>query len=471
VNASRFAERAAVAELVSSLGPDKVATDPAAVARMLRDQSWLSPVLREAAAQSAPLAGDEALSAAVAPASTDELITVAAWAARHRVPLTVRGAATSNFGLLAADHGGIVVDMRSLRAVPTEVQGKGFAAPAGTAHSAFERAANDVGREMPVLTTTHATATIGGWLAGGHVGLGSGCHGAIWDGLVRSLTLVTLQERPELVTLHGAEMEPVLHTFGAGGLIANVVLESAPKHAWVEALGCFDHYEQAAQFVTELSLDRRYEHRAATAQDAGLTPGLDLALGAPQTGSVVLLIVDDAQFDDIASRAHAHGGRMVRWQPWTLGAQTRPSIAKMVYGHRMLWIKRRWPSAGFVHVYFDPKDPLAGQRALRTRVGDGLLMETKFIRSPWMSRALDLPAEGGELAASVVTVLDGTPERIHGVLAACAELGLKVQNSHTNVVEENGLFKDVGPLVRHKERVDPYNLVNPGRLRSATRRP
>ena len=465
------ASATAATELQRALGPEKVATDAGAIERMLRDQSWLSPVLQhDASSRSEQLGPTQGVHAAVMPTSLDELMLVASSAARHRVPLTMRGAATSNFGLLVADHGGLIVDMRRMRSEPTMAPDFAFTALAGTTHGAFERAARGRGREMPVLTTTFASATIGGWLTGGHVGLGSGYHGAIWDGLVQSLRLVTVEEEPRQVELKGTDLFPVLHTFGAGGVIGEVTLVSDARHDWIEAVAFFAHYEGAASFVTELSLDRKYRHRAATAQEAGLTPGLKWLQELRHQGSCTLLIIDEAQFDSIATLAAAHGGELLRWQPWTLPPQTRPSIAAMVYGHRMLWIKQFLPGAAFAHIYFDTSDPLAGQKALKARFGDTLLMETKFISSPWMIKAMGFDPAWPALAASVVVITDGRPEKVREVLAHCDHLGLRYQNSHTNVVEENGLFPDVSEIVAHKLRVDPYNLVNRGRLRSAKER-
>lgn len=466
--ATETTTKSAVAALASSLGETKIASEPASIERMLRDQSWLSPVLHQATAQHKEQAGStRGVAAALAPDSLDDLKSIAAMAARHRIPLTLRGAATSNFGLISPDFGGLLIDLRKLSGAP-EIRADGdIVALAGTAHGAIERAAWTAGRECPVLTTTHSNATIGGWLAGGHVGLGSGCHGAVWDDIVRAIRILTVEEEPKLIELTGDEAHPALHTFGAGGLIYDVTLRSEPRHIWDEVVGFFPTYEQAAAFVTELSLDTRFRNRAATAQDERLTSGQKAIATLGRSGSCALLIIDHEQRDEVAALAARHGGDLVFWQTWDLGISSKQSIAAMVYGHRMLWVKQFLPKAAFAHIYFDPADPLAGQQLLKDRFGANLLMETKFIRSPWMAKTLgfdpSLP-----LAASVVTIVEGTPQNVHDLLAACDELGLKYQSSHSNVVEENGLFPDVSGIVALKARVDPYNLVNRGRLRSAT---
>jgi FAD/FMN-containing dehydrogenase len=381
--------------------------------------------------------------------------------------MTIRGAATSNFGLISPDDGGILLDMRKLRGDSKILANDAISVLAGTPHGEIERTLWTVERECPVLTTTYSNATIGGWLAGGHVGLGSGCHGAIWDDLVFTVRILTVEEQPRLVKLHGNDIHPVLHTFGAGGIIYDVVLRTEPRHNWDEVVAFFPTYEKSAAFVTDLSLDNKYRHRSAAAQDERLTAGQKSISTLGERGSCALLIIDHDQYDDIARLAERHGGHLVFWQRWGLAPSARQSIASMVYGHRMLWVKQFLPTAAFAHIYFDIQDPLSGQRLLKDRFGDNVLMETKFIRSKWMAKALGFGESTPAVAASVVTIVDGNSQSVHALLSACDELGLKYQSSHSNVVEDNGLFSDVTSIVEHKSKVDPYNLVNRGRLRSA----
>ena len=63
------------------------------------------------------------------------------------------------------------------------------------------------------------------------------------------------------------------------------------------------------------------------------------------------------------------------------------------------------------------------------------------------------------------------PGKVAEVLDFCDTNNIKYQNSHTNVIEDNGLFSDIRPIVEMKAKLDPHNLLNRGRLRSATTRP
>jgi len=460
----------AVRELRRELGDRAVRASAADILRFLRDNSWLSPVhaqaLEKRSASGGLLLG---VCAVVTPANEDEVVRLAAIAARHRLPLTARGAGTSNFGLLSPEEGGIIVDMRALTAAPA-IEGNAARAPAGTVQGEIEKAANASDRELPVMTTTYAQATTAGWIAGGHVGLGSGVYGSVWDGNVTAVRVVTVEEEPRILELRGADAIPLLHTFGAIGLITEVSLRTVERHDWLEAVAFFPTFAQASAFVTEVSRDRAYRHRSAAAQEAALMPGLSALAPILQPGAGVLLILDGTQEAMFVSAARRHGGTLVAWQGWDVEAAGKPSIAAMVYGHRMLWVKRLLPEAAFLHIYFDPDDPDAGVKALKDRFGDEVLVEMKYVRSPWMLEALGYRRDA-TLPAAVVSLRDGSePGKVAAVLRTCDEMGLKYQNSHTNVIEDTGLFPDVEPLVRLKAEADPYDLLNRGRLRSARRR-
>ncbi len=460
----------AVRELRKTLGTTAVRSAPAEILRFLRDNSWLSPVHSQAmdkrSADGGLLLGVQAV---VTPPDEAAVVALAAIAARHRLPLTPRGAGTSNFGLLTPQVGGVIVDMRELTGRPEIARGSARVG-AGALQGDVERAARARGCELPVMTTTYAQATTAGWIAGGHVGLGSGIYGSVWDGTVAAARIVTIEEQPRTLDLAGADAVPLLHTFGAIGLITEVTMRTVELHDWVEAVAFFPTFAHASAFVTEISRDRAYRHRAAAAQEAELMPGLG-ALGAIlQPGAGVLLIIDGTQETMFSAAAKRNGGTLAIWQGWDVEATSKPSIAAMVYGHRMLWVKRLFPEAAFIHVYFDPDDPDAGVNALKARYGTEVLVEMKFVRSPWMLGALGYRRDA-TLPAAVVSLRNGSaPGVVDAVLRTCEEIGLKYQNSHTNVIEDNGLFPDVEPLVRLKAEADPYDLLNRGRLRSARRR-
>jgi hypothetical protein len=455
-----------VYELRRTLGSDAVCALSDEIAWLARDESWLSPVLhRQNELRTKEQGASFGVQAVVRPVSEDDVIKLARLAARRRVPLILRGAGTSNFGLIAPQDGGLIVDLRGLAGDP-QIDGGAVRAPAGTLQGNMEKAARAHGLELPVLTTTYATATIGGFLCGGHAGLGSSMHGAIWDGIVEAIRVVTVEETPRVLTLRGEEAHPLLHTFGVAGIITEVTMRAGPVHDWLEAVSYFPTFAQASAFATEISNDLRYCIRIVTAQEEGLMKGIRQLAPLRQPGAGALMIFNRAQAANISKLVIAHGGRLVEWQVWQPDPGRKPSMAQMVYGHRMLWVKQYLPKAAFCHIYYDPQDPDATVKLLKDRFGDELLVEMKFIRSPWMLRALGL--SGSSLPAALCVVRDASDGQLAEVLDFCEENNIRYQNSHTNVIEDTGLFSDIAPIVGMKSESDPYNLLNRGRLRSAT---
>ena len=94
----------------ATLGDVPVSDNPKTLATKSRDFFWFSPVLKR------QLQGKVA-DLIVSPRDESDVIRVAAAAARYRVPVTVRGAGTGNYGQCIPVQGGIVLDMSALTAI------------------------------------------------------------------------------------------------------------------------------------------------------------------------------------------------------------------------------------------------------------------------------------------------------------------------------------------------------------------
>lgn len=460
---------AVLADLRKAVGDENILTGSDEVMRVIKDNSWLSPILAQDLDRRREIEGPTLGVLAVAtPTSEQAVVALAEAAVRYRVPVTPRGSGTSNFGLVTPTAGGLILDLRSLRS-EARLEGDGITAGAGTTPAVMERTARREGRELTVLTTTYVSATVGGWVAGGHVGLGSSVFGSVWDDNVVAARIVTFSDRPEVRSLRGPELIPIFHTFGVAGVLTEVTFRTDRAHGWQEAIASFKTFEAASEFVQAISVDRTFRHRAVTAQERELMPAfraLDLPARADNQPGV-LMIIDQDQTDSVRTLADSFGGTVALWQKWEPKPSDKPSIASMVYGHRMLWVKKLFPQAAFIHMYFDPKSPRVHADAIKARFGEQVLLEMKFIRSPRMLGVLGFDTSD-TLPAAVATVVQGEdPEILGQVMEFCADEGIQIQNSHTNVIEDSGIFPDPTPIVDFKAEIDPYGLLNPGKLRTA----
>ena len=94
-----------LAAFLADIAGIEATTELIEVKRKSRDYFWYSPILY------AQLK-DETADVVVTPKSEDDVIRVAAACARHRIPLTVRGGGTGNYGQCVPLEGGVVSTWR-----------------------------------------------------------------------------------------------------------------------------------------------------------------------------------------------------------------------------------------------------------------------------------------------------------------------------------------------------------------------
>ncbi len=453
------------AELASIVGGDRAETDPAAIGARLRDNSWLSPVLSGYidAMAGASTGGSLGVEAIVGPADLEQLAACVAAAYRHDTPITMLGAGTSNFGQSIPMRGGIVIELSRLCEMddPAAAADSGrITVGAGALLGRVDAAVRAHGAELPVVTTTYAASHAAGWVAGGHVGLGSSSWGTIWDGNIVGATVMTCEAEPRLLDLDEDSVEPVLHAYGTTGIITDVTFRLVPARTWVEMVAAFPRFDGAARFVVDLA-EQAEGIRVAAAQEPTLTPAFTaLADDAANDEALVMAIVADSETDFVNALAAARGGRFIPWQG--LGASRRPTLAYMVYGHRMLWVKKLFASAAFLHCYLSESRPVDQLLAIKARFGEHCLVELKYIRSRWLRERWGQSGDG-VIFAPLVGMANGR-EDLDDLLAFCDDIGVAYQNPHTFFLDEQGLFADPGLLHRFKRQADPKGLLNPGKL-------
>jgi FAD/FMN-containing dehydrogenase len=149
----------ALGALLNDIGDVPFSVEPSLVRRRSRDYFWYSQVLAE------DLKGKQA-DVVVTPRDEADVIRVAAACARHRVPLTPRGAGTGNYGQAVPLHGGVLLDMSEMTSTEWVRPGAIRVQPGARLHL-IDEALRPVGRELRMHPSTKRTATIGGYVAGG----------------------------------------------------------------------------------------------------------------------------------------------------------------------------------------------------------------------------------------------------------------------------------------------------------------
>src|SRR5260370_7913994 len=126
--------------------------------RRSRDYFWDTPILQEKLK-------DKLADIVVTPRDEVEVGRVAAACAKHRIPLTVRGGATGNYGQCVPLEGGVVLDMALLNRIEWQKPGL-VRVQAGAKLYDIDAATRPNGFELRMHPSTKRSAAIGGFLAG-----------------------------------------------------------------------------------------------------------------------------------------------------------------------------------------------------------------------------------------------------------------------------------------------------------------
>ena len=232
--------------LIAELAGLEIITDPTQVAKLSQDYYNFSPVLQP---QLAGKKGDLVVRAT----SEADVLRVAVACVKFRVPLTVRGAGTGNYGQCVPLNGGVILDLSLMQAIRWVKPGLACVEP-GVKLANLDKKTREIGWEIRMAPSTYRTATIGGFIAGGSGGIGSITYGQLRDrGNLLAVRVVTMEDQPRVIELRGDEVQKVNHAYGVNGIITELEIPLGPAYPWAEWVVNFPDFMTAARFGQTLA--------------------------------------------------------------------------------------------------------------------------------------------------------------------------------------------------------------------------
>lgn len=417
-----------------------------------RDYHWYSPVLAERLQGLRP-------DWVVRPRDVDEVLRLAAVCARFAVPLTVRGGGTGNYGQCVPLHGGIVMDATALNRIE-HIEAGWARVQCGTVLHDLNVAARRSGQQLRMWPSTERIATIGGFIAGGHSGIGSIRHGILADaGNVRRLRIVTLEDPPGLIDLMDADIQKAHHAYGSNGIIVEVEVALTEAIHWQHTITLFDSYDAVLRFGLEVgrrSLDRSIDVFQLSAVERRITPYYAGLRNQLEDRDAMFAQVSPHTLAAFDALAHGMGGRLVvRGSENELLARGLPSATECAYNHTTLEALKSDRGVTYLQVaYPAPLDPELVRRQMQ-RFGDEVLMHHEFSRA------------GGELVAfalPLVTYFDD--DGLRELMTSFEADGCIIFDPHTPVLEDGGMKQVDEAQLAFKHLADPQGLMNPGKMRA-----
>ncbi|HEY9675882.1 MAG TPA: FAD-binding oxidoreductase [Waterburya sp.] len=431
--------------IASELAGMELITEPSQITKLSLDYYHFSPVLQ-------PKLSGKRGDLVVRPINEAEVLRVAAVCVKYKVPLTVRGAGTGNYGQCVPLDGGVILDTTRMQTIRWIKPGLACVEP-GVKLAAFDKQAREIGWELRMAPSTYRTATIGGFIGGGSAGIGSILYGQLRDrGNLHAVRVVTMEDEPRVLELRGDDVQKVNHAYGTNGIITELEIPLGPAYAWAELIVIFDDFMTAARFGQALGNSDGLIKKLISIHAWPVPfylPALKNYL--PEGKHCALLMIAESCLEPFQDLVREYGGQ-ITYQKTAQEASKGASLVEFTWNHTTLHARSIDPTLTYLQTFFFTLERV---EHFYHHFGDEVLMHLEFLR-----------ANGKAVPAGLPIVRYTTEERLNEIIHYYEENGAFIANPHTYILEDGGRKTIDVEQLKFKERVDPYGLLNPGKMRA-----
>jgi FAD/FMN-containing dehydrogenase len=441
-----------IAAVLAALEGIETSTDRALLRQKSRDFYWYSPILK---AQLDGKTGD----IWARPKNEAEVMRILSACRAARMPVTVRGGATGNYGQCVPLEGGLVLDVTAMTALHGIRDGVAEV-DAGAKMIDVDSWAREQGWELRLWPSTKRTATVGGFVAGGGAGVGGIAHGTLRErGNLAGVRVATMQDPPRVLDLSGEAAAPVNRTYGTTGVLTRIRLPLAPAQAWRDMAIAFAGFDAACRFALDLAFADGIPKKMCGVVDPRLPPFFrGLADAVPAGHALALVMVAPSGRDALAELAAEHGGRIVAEQETAVAEHNADATPFYEYcwNHTTLQVLKRDRDVTYLQCRFPFEDTLPSVQAVCARFPEEVWMHTECVRF------------GGRVTMTALPVIRWTDQaRLEKIIAGFEMEGCGIANPHVFTIEEGSAYRRVaGDQLGFKRMADPLGLLNPGKMKS-----
>jgi FAD/FMN-containing dehydrogenase len=434
--------------LIAAIDGVPTVTDPVAVRRRSRDFFWYSPILNQ------ELAGKSA-DILVAPRDEAEVIRVASACARLRIPITVRAGGTGNYGQAVPLEGGVLLDINGLSAVEWQKPGI-VRVQAGAKMHEIDAVTRPQGFELRMHPSTKRTATIGGFVAGGSGGIGSVTYGGLREpGNILAARVITAEEEPRVIELRGDAAQKINRAYGTTGIITALEMPLAPAWPWIDLIITFDDFFDAMQFGYDVALADGVTKKLVTPMVWPIPSNFPaLRPYIPDGKSVVFAMIAEPSLETFKAILGSRG--TITYETPNDESPNVVPLYEYTWNHTTLhWLKQD-RTITYLQCLYPYDRVIESVREMLEMFPDEVLPHTEFIRF------------GGRVTCSALPIVRYRDRaRLNEIIALHEQHGVLIANPHVYTLEDGSRHKRAdADQAGFKAEVDPYGLLNPGKMRS-----
>ena len=440
-----------IAAFRAAIGAIACEDNPALVKQKSRDFYWYSPILKR---QLEHVVAD----LVVSPKSEAEVAAVLRAAHALKIPVTSRGGGTGNYGQAMPLAGGIVLNLAEMNNVLSITPGR-VVAQAGALVADIDNEARWQGQELRMHPSTAATASIGGYVAGGSGGVGSIRWGGLRDlGNILRLRVLTMEAEPRALDLTGEDLQKAIHAYGTNGVITEVEMPLTAAYDWVECIVGCDSFAAAAAYANALGeedgiLIKLLSVVASPAPHDWFTRH---ARFLPRDQSVVLILVAPHALDALRAFTRRYPRARFLFDSSILTRDERknlPPLHELSWNHVTLRALRVDPAITYLQILYPFPNQLETLRRIHEHFGAELTGHLEFVRFDGKITCFGLPL-----------LRFTTAERLEAIMATHAAMGAPFFNAHRATLEEGGMKQTDAVQLAFKREADPDGLLNPGKM-------
>ena len=439
-----------VAAAKAALSHLDIETKEANMRASSRDFFWYSPVLKDRL--------DHVVADfVVRPRDEAEVIEVLKACFEHDVPVTARGAGTGNYGQAMPLAGGCVMHIKHLDKVKEVHPGRVVVEPGCLLKDLDAHCRADSGQEIRMFSSTWATATIGGFIAGGSGGVGSCTWGSLRDlGNIIRLRVVTMEEQPRTLDFRGEELARVSHAYGTNGIITEVEMPLAPAYDWVELFVAFEDFDPAMSFAEELANEDGILIKLASVFEAPIAYDYFQRVKPhvqPGTHLLGLMVAPQSMDGFLTFAGRRPAARLIYRSDGSDWDRGPGPVYEYGWNHTTLRALKVDPSVTYLQVrYGFPRHRELVQK-MRTNLSPEVLQHLEVLRE-----------NGKVMFAGLSLVKFTSEERLDEIVRVHEDAGAMIFNPHRYTLEEGGRQTVDERQLQFKREADPKGLLNPGKM-------
>ena len=414
-----------------------------------KDYFWYSPILQEELE-------DKVGDLVVIPESEDEIKRIASAIAKYKIPLTLRGGGTGNYGQCVPLEGGVIMIMTKLNKI-IKFKKNSVITQSGIRISKLDDAAIEKDLELLMYPSTRQTATIGGFLAGGSGGCGSLRNGMLRDpGNIHYLKILTIEENPQIIELFDEDIQKVQHAYGTNGIILEMELALSKAKDWIHCAVLLDGYDKALKFAMSAQ-NRLLDCYLLTVVERRFSKFYHKLNNLfPENKDAVFSMVAPESFEEFKKFVSQFGGEIsFNYKEKDLRPNGLQPAYEFGWNHTTLQALKVDKSWTYLQVaYPQPFDPSLVMLQMK-RYGEDIYWHHEMARMGGHIQIFALPLVKSKGKKAMYSLIDELEKKD----------GCTIYDPHVYTIEDGGMKEIDNNQIEFKKKADPHGLMNPGKTR------